>query len=366
MSFQNTALRCFGVMLLAAGGGIAASVAVPAAAGASTADGHVCSIVGTPHNDVLYGTPGNDVICGLGGNDTLYGRGGKDVLIGGPGDDTLIGGAGDDTMRGDAGSDTASYRDHSSRIVASLNTSVEVDDTIRETDHIGADVENLTGGSAADTLSGNRSNNVLDGGAGGDHLEGGPGNDTENGGTGNDHLQGGPGNDHLNGESGNDTISGDDGNDSLSGGSGDDVELGGNGDDDIRDGDHSGTIDGGDGSDTVECSSRAAAGTIVGHVHGADDCQAENQDLQSYVGTVSSVDTINNTMSVQWRGLNHAAQTWVAEHGNPNPVALTLTTATRVATEHGVVLQAGDGVEVEATTTADLLSLVAVVIQAEH
>ena len=104
---------------------------------------------------MLTGTSHHDVICGLGGDDTLLGGGGNDTLIGGGGNDRLIGGSGNDTFRGDAGVDTASYKDHTSRVVASLASGIETDSSIGETDHIGRDVESLVGSSSDDTLTGN-------------------------------------------------------------------------------------------------------------------------------------------------------------------------------------------------------------------
>jgi chitodextrinase len=65
----------------------------------------VCTIIGTPGNDILIGTSGPDVICGLGGTDVLVGNGGNDVLLGGAGIDVLDGGAGNDVLDGGAGVD---------------------------------------------------------------------------------------------------------------------------------------------------------------------------------------------------------------------------------------------------------------------
>lgn len=50
---------------------------------------HVCTINGTPGNDVLTGTSGDDVICGYGGNDRIDGRAGADLIFGGPGKDRI-------------------------------------------------------------------------------------------------------------------------------------------------------------------------------------------------------------------------------------------------------------------------------------
>ena len=82
---RNRALRLFGAVVIATGGAVAGGFALSSSAGAggrgTIADGHRCTIVGTPGNDVLTGTSHNDVICGLGGNDTINGLGGNDVLI---------------------------------------------------------------------------------------------------------------------------------------------------------------------------------------------------------------------------------------------------------------------------------------------
>ena len=130
--------------------------------------------------DTLNGTPFADVLSGYAGNDILKGAGGKDVLDGG------------------AGTDTALYTDKTGAVVVALkaaaNATVTVggvaEDTIRN-------IENITGGSGADTLTGDRFANVLNGGAGNDTLRGGGGADT---------LIGGRGNDFLNGNSGSDTV----------------------------------------------------------------------------------------------------------------------------------------------------------------
>jgi Ca2+-binding RTX toxin-like protein len=58
-------------------------------------------------------------------------------------------------------------------------------------------IENVVGGSGADTLTGSTAANRLDGGAGADRIAAGAGNDTLLGGTGNDTLTGGSGNDQF-------------------------------------------------------------------------------------------------------------------------------------------------------------------------
>ena len=66
----------------------------------------LCTIRGTPGNDVIVGTRRADTICGFGGNDVIRGGGGNDTLIGGGGHDSLTGGAGHDFLFGGNGNDT--------------------------------------------------------------------------------------------------------------------------------------------------------------------------------------------------------------------------------------------------------------------
>ena len=71
----------------------------------------LCTIRGTPGNDVIVGTRRDDTICGFGGNDVIQGGGGNDTLIGGGGNDSLTGGAGHDFLFGGNGNDTLRGRD---------------------------------------------------------------------------------------------------------------------------------------------------------------------------------------------------------------------------------------------------------------
>jgi Ca2+-binding RTX toxin-like protein len=88
-------------------------------------------------------------------------------VLGPDGDDVLQGHGGNDTYSGGAGSDTVDYSDETAGVTASLD-GVANDGG----DTIGTDVENLTGGSGADTLTGNSGPNVLKGGPGADTLTG--------------------------------------------------------------------------------------------------------------------------------------------------------------------------------------------------
>ncbi len=131
---------------------------------------------------------GNDIIRTGDGADTLNGGAGNDALNSGGGNDLLNGGAGKDTLDGGTGIDTADYTEKATSVVATLNGATAVNVSIAGIveDSI-KNIENLTGGSAADhltgdglanRLTGNGGNDVLDGKAGGDTMLGGAGNDT--------------------------------------------------------------------------------------------------------------------------------------------------------------------------------------------
>ncbi|GGO92231.1 hypothetical protein GCM10011584_28150 [Nocardioides phosphati] len=166
-------------------------------------------LIGDDGADRLYGGSGDDTVLGQAGADRLYGGDGDDVLRGdsstGPyGNDVLDGGSGDDDLfgyggndlftegttangsdliAGGDGTDTASYASRSAAVKLSLNGLYD-DGASGESDRIGRDVENLTGGKGADTLTGSDPTtpgtgaNVLTGGAGKDKLYGLGGNDT--------------------------------------------------------------------------------------------------------------------------------------------------------------------------------------------
>ena len=104
-------------------------------------------------------------LVGTTGNDTLTGDADANVLDGGVGDDVLSGGS---------GIDTASYASHALAVTASVGPGV--DGQAGESDTLGS-IENLTGGTGADTLTGDGNPNTLDGGPGPDLLDAGAGND---------------------------------------------------------------------------------------------------------------------------------------------------------------------------------------------
>ncbi|MET7401317.1 calcium-binding protein [Dactylosporangium sp. NPDC005572] len=196
--------------------------------------------VGGPTGDDAYESAENavggcmrDTLTGDAGANRLEGGAGDDVLDGAGGNDTVVGGTGTDELHGGAGTDTASYAGHTQAVTADLD-GVADDGAPGEDDLVAADVENLSGGTGADTLSGDGGANrltgdaclgvvlcagqgdVLDGGAGVDELVGGFGDDTLSGGSGNDTLSAGPGNDTLYGDGGFDALDGGSGTDSCS------------------------------------------------------------------------------------------------------------------------------------------------------
>jgi len=141
-------------------------------------------------------------VVGSGHNDTITGNSGDNSLEGGAGDDRLEGGTGDDTLDGGEGVDTVVYSGSSFVIVdlsltASQGTGSYGIDVLRN-------IENVQGGSGADTIKGNAGNNKLEGMNGNDTLDGREGDDTLLGGSGNDTLRGGIGKDRLEGGAGND------------------------------------------------------------------------------------------------------------------------------------------------------------------
>lgn len=193
----------------------------------------ICTVVGTPGDDVLTGTPGDDAICGLGGNDTLRGGGGGDTFVGGDGQDFV------------------DFADASSRVSVNLaessfNTSLhrlgwadgDGSDVLR------ADVESVRGSAYADVLEGNEAANTLVGRGGADLFRGWGGNDEIVGGEGNDELWGLSGDDRLIGGGGNDTMMP-------------------RGDDDY--------VDGGAGSDTVSFTRAVVVDLAAGTARGVSD-----------------------------------------------------------------------------------------------
>jgi Ca2+-binding RTX toxin-like protein len=165
----------------------------------------VDTLRGGDGNDAINGDSGNDQLFGDTGNDTINGDSGNDQLFGDAGNDTINGGTDADAIDGGAGVDTATYTEKSVAVSVTLNgaTAATVlvngvaEDSVKN-------VENLTGGSGADTLFGDAFANFFSGGSGNDSLSGGLGNDNLSGGVGDDTVNGGLGIDTLSGGSGAD------------------------------------------------------------------------------------------------------------------------------------------------------------------
>lgn len=207
-------------------------------AGARSAGGFACTIVGTKSGDVLRGTSKRDVICGRGGNDVIKGGGGNDIIDGGPGKDRLSGGVGADRLFGGSGNDVLSGNRGRDRLDG------------------GGGADRLSGGDDSDLLKGANGSDLLDGGAGNDQLEAGAGkdrvfgragNDSLVGSAGADRLDGGGGADRISGDYGDDVITGASGRDDLAGGAGNDAVVGGDGDDILSGGPDTDRVDGGSG-----------------------------------------------------------------------------------------------------------------------
>ena len=114
---------------------------------------------------------------------TLSGGDGNDDLTGGAGNDRLDGGAGGDLLSGRDGTDLVSYATRTTGVVVDIDgvrdDGATLDgSTASVRDNVALDIENVLGGSGADTLSGSGSPNTLDGGGGGDILSGRGGVDT--------------------------------------------------------------------------------------------------------------------------------------------------------------------------------------------
>jgi Ca2+-binding RTX toxin-like protein len=110
--------------------------------------------------------------------DNIIGMGGNDKLRGDAGNDTIQGGTGDDQIDGGKGSDTADYSDKTKAVVVTLDGSHEVRVKVKgRAEDTLTSVENLIGGSKADTFTGDRKANSFEGGHGKDILKGNGGKD---------------------------------------------------------------------------------------------------------------------------------------------------------------------------------------------
>lgn len=142
--------------------------------------------------EIITGGSAADLLVGLGsvaetitggaGNDTITGGNAANVLSGGDGNDrfveTLATSIGE-TITGGNGIDTIDYgaRTTTAALVVSLDAAL-TSGLASENDSLGADIENIIGGTGADSLVGNALNNVIQGRLGLDTIDGGAGIDT--------------------------------------------------------------------------------------------------------------------------------------------------------------------------------------------
>jgi len=286
-------------------------------------DANANTLSGSGGDDVLDGRAGNDTLDGGTGNDVLVGGGGtdtasysgasgavtvdlangttsgaagndtlsgienvtgsyyNDTLLGDDGNNVLVGGSGNDNLDGRGGTDTANYSSTSAGVDVNLAQGTATGSAGNDTL---ANIENVTGGSGADTLTGDDGNNVLNGGSGNDVLIGGLGKDTLNGGSGTDvasyadasgsvtvdlstnkvtgaadsdtlvsieNVQGSEYGDVLTGNSSANTLEGGAGNDTLNGGGGTDTASYANATGAVTADLSSGTSSGAAGEDTL-------------------------------------------------------------------------------------------------------------------
>ena len=128
----------------------------------------VVSGPGTAGDDLIFGTTAVDTLDAGAGDDTVYAGNADDIIIGGSG-------AGDDTYDGGGDIDILTYESTTMGVTVDLGAGTAFGSEIG-TDDLAA-IENVAGGSGADTLTGDSGANKLLGLGGGDTLEGGGGAD---------------------------------------------------------------------------------------------------------------------------------------------------------------------------------------------
>ena len=138
----------------------------------------LCTITGTPGDDVLVGTGGPDHICGLGGDDTIYGKGGNDVIDGGPGNDTLFGGTGKDRIFGRGGADVLKGGRNNDKMYGNGDRDRLYGQAGNDRLVGGSSRDKLYGQGGRDKLYGRKARDLLVGGAMKDTLDGGSQKDT--------------------------------------------------------------------------------------------------------------------------------------------------------------------------------------------
>lgn len=145
-------------------------------------------VIGNAGANILRGGNGPDLITGNQGDDLFLGEGGADQFFEGQSIAT-IDALDADTFRGGAAVDSVRYAS-AQQVRIDLDNAAD-DGRAGEADDVRDDVEDLLGGSGADTLVGDGDPNRLVGGPGGDRLTGNGGADVLRGEAGFDALDGG-------------------------------------------------------------------------------------------------------------------------------------------------------------------------------
>jgi Ca2+-binding RTX toxin-like protein len=156
-------------------------------------------IVGGSANDNLDGGPGDDVLSGLGGNDTFRVAAeadGADVINGGPGYDEIS-----YELRQTSLTLQMCLSDAVLGCTAGQCSCTSPSGADGENDRL-VNLEDITGGDAADLIEGSDGAESLSGGPGDDTLFGGGGSDVLYGQTGSDVFDGGPDGDYCDGRAG--------------------------------------------------------------------------------------------------------------------------------------------------------------------
>jgi len=183
------------------------------------------SFSGYDGHSEIHGGSGADSLRGGGDNDDIFGESGNDYLTGHQGDDRLDGGEGNDTFEnsygggsglmtagsdvyvGGPGNDEVDYGPRTDALTITIDAASN-DGGLGEGDNVGMDVEEVDGGTGADTLTGSDGPNTFSGNGGNDTLIGAGGEDSLYGGSGDDRLAGNDGQDNLRGDAGNDDLDG--------------------------------------------------------------------------------------------------------------------------------------------------------------
>ncbi len=120
------------------------------------------------HIENLTGGSGNDTFTGDNNDNIFIGGAGADTLIGGDGADTLSGGLGNDNLQGGLGTDTVSYANAAGSVTVNFSTNTATGDG---SDTLSG-IENILGSAFNDTFidANANNNNTFTGGTGNDTL----------------------------------------------------------------------------------------------------------------------------------------------------------------------------------------------------